>query len=93
MERQDDIKEEFFFSLLVRMKIITPLNNTQSEAEEYFIPFALSAYNLQQENEILFQYGYPQGEPLLIQFCSGLQLDSHINAYRNTIYLVYLLLM
>ena len=72
MERQDDIKEEFFFSLLVRMKIITPLNNTQSEAEEYFIPFALSAYNLQQENEILFQYGYPQGEPLLIQFCSGL---------------------
>ena len=72
-EWKDDIKEEFFFSLLIRMKIITPVdNNKQDDTEEYFIPFVLSAYNLQQENNILLQYGYLQGEPLLIQFYSGL---------------------
>ena len=45
------------------MKIITPVNNKQDCTEEYFIPFVLSAYNLQQENKILSQYGYLQGEP------------------------------
>ena len=69
---KDDIKEEFFFSLLIRMKIITPVDNKQDCTEEYFIPFVLSAYNLQQENKILSQYGYLQGEPLLIEFYSGL---------------------
>ena len=54
------------------MKIITPVDNKQDYTEEYFIPFVLSAYNLQQENKILSQYGYLQGEPLLIQFYSGL---------------------
>ena len=72
VEWKDCIKEEFFFSLLIRMKIITPVHNKQDDTEEYFIPFVLSAYNLQQENEILSQYGYLQGEPLLIQFYSGL---------------------
>ena len=72
VEWKDDIKEEFFFSLLIRMKIITPVDNKQDCTEEYFIPFVLSAYNLQQENKILSQYGYLQGEPLLIQFYSGL---------------------
>ena len=72
VEWKDDIKEEFFFSLLIRMKIITPVDNKQDDTEEYFIPFVLSAYNLKQENEILFQYGHLQGEPLLIRFYSGL---------------------
>ena len=72
IEWKDDIKEEFFFSLLIRMKIITPIHSKQNETKEYFIPFVLSAYNLQQENKILSQYGYLQGEPLLIQFRSGL---------------------
>ena len=72
IEWKDDIKEEFFFSLLIRMKIITPVNSKQDDTEEYFIPFVLSAYNLKQENEILSQYGHLQGEPLLIQFYSGL---------------------
>ena len=72
IEWKDDIKEEFFFSLLIRMKIITTVNNKQNDTEEYFIPFVLSAYNLQQENKILSQYGHLQGEPLLIQFYSGL---------------------
>ena len=72
VEWKDDIKEEFFFSLLIRMKIITPVDNKQDDAEEYFIPFVLSAYDLQKENKILSQHGCLQGEPLLIQFYSGL---------------------
>ena len=68
----DDIKEEYFFSLLTEMKIVTPIVSKLDGAKEYFIPFALSAYNLQCENEILSQYGHLQGEPLLIQFHSGL---------------------
>ena len=72
VEWKDDIKEEFFFSLLIHMKIITPVDNKQDDTEEYFIPFVLSAYDLQQENKILSQYGCLQGEPLLIQFYSGL---------------------
>ena len=69
---EDDIKEDYFFSLLVRMKIITPVSAKQDGAEEYFIPFVLSAYDLQSEDDILSQYGHLQGEPLLIQFHSGL---------------------
>ena len=69
---EDDIKEEYFFSLLIEMKIITPVLKKQDGTEEYFIPFILSAYNLQLENEILSQYGKLQGDPLLIQFSSGL---------------------
>ena len=69
---EDDIKEDYFFSLLVRMKIITPVSAKQDTAEEYFIPFVLSAYDLQSEDDILSQYGHLQGEPLLIQFHSGL---------------------
>ena len=68
----DDIKEEYFFSLLTEMKIVFPLVNKLDSTEEYFIPFVLSAYNLQHESEILSQYGQLQGEPLLIQFYSGL---------------------
>ena len=69
---EDDIKEDYFFSLLVCMKIITPVSAKQDGTEEYFIPFVLSAYDLQNEDDILSQYGHLQGEPLLIQFHSGL---------------------
>ena len=72
VEWKDDIKEEYFFSLLIQMKIITPVNNKRDDIEEYFIPFVLSAYDLRCETEILSQYGHLQGEPLLIQFYSGL---------------------
>ena len=72
VEWKDDMKEDFFFSLLIRMRIISPVHNKQDDVEEYFIPFILSAYDLRNESEILAQYGYLQGEPLLIQFCSGL---------------------
>ena len=72
IEWKDDIKEEYFLSLLIQMKIITPVNSKQDDTEEYFIPFILSAYDLQCETKILSQYGHLQGEPLLIQFYSGL---------------------
>ena len=72
VEWKDDLKEDYFFSLLIQLKIITPIVNKSDGAEEYFIPFVLSAYILQHENEILSQYGHLQGEPLLIQFYSGL---------------------
>ena len=71
VEWKDDIKEEFFFSLLIQMKIITPVVSKKGDTE-YFIPFVLSAYKLQNEKDILLQYGHLQGEPLLIQFYSGL---------------------
>ena len=38
--------------------------------EEYFIPYVLPSYDPQ--NDILVQYGYLHGEPLMIQFHSGL---------------------
>ena len=69
---EDDIKQEHFFSLLIHMRIIAPIATKEEGTKEYFIPFVLSAYNLKDENEILCQYGLLQGEPLLIQFYSGL---------------------
>ena len=69
---KDDIKEEFFLSLLVHMRIIAPTYTEQKEIEEYFIPFILPTCNLKQNNELLCQYGHLQGEPLLIHFQSGL---------------------
>ena len=72
IEWEDGIKEEYFFSLLIQMKIVTPVITKRDGIEEYFIPFVLSAYSLQNENKILSQYGHFQGEPLLIQFSSGI---------------------
>ena len=68
---KDDIKEEFFLSLLVHMRIIAPVTTQKDKIEEYFIPYILPTYNLQQSNEILDKYGNLQGEPLLVQFRSG----------------------
>ena len=75
----DIIRKEFFLLLLAHMKIIAPITAEQSEddfcivnEEEYFIPFILPTYPSQQKNSHLSQYGYIQGEPLLIRFRSGL---------------------
>ena len=68
IEWNDDIKKEYFLSLLCHMKIIACLDK---EKETYFIPFVLPTYN-PQESEILNQYGEIQGEPLLVQFHSCL---------------------
>ena len=65
---EDGIKKEYFFSLLVHMKIITSVVTKQ--CKEYFMPFVLSACNLRYASEILSRYGHLQGEPLLIQFHS-----------------------
>ena len=71
VEWKDDIKEEFFLSLLVHMRIIAPMIKQKNKKEEYFIPYILPTYNLQKSSEILDQYGRLQGEPLLVQFHSG----------------------
>jgi len=67
-----DIKEEYFLSLLTHLHIIAPISIENSERIEYFIPYVLPTYTTQQRDEILQQYGHLQGEPLLIQFQSGL---------------------
>ena len=72
IEWKDDIKEQFFLSLLVRMRIIAPTFTEKSEIEEYFIPFILPTCNLKQNSELLCQYGHLQGEPLLVHFQSGI---------------------
>ena len=71
VEWKDDIKEEFFLSLLVHMRIIAPIFMQKNKIDEYFIPYILPAYNLQESNEILDQYGCIHGEPLFVQFSSG----------------------
>jgi len=67
-----DIKEDCFLSLLTHLHIIAPISAEGSERTEYFIPYVLPTYTTQQRDQILRQYGYLQGEPLLIQFQSGL---------------------
>ena len=65
---KDDIEKEYFISLLYHMKIIACLD---MENETYFIPFVLPTYK-PKEIETLNQFGNIQGEPLLVQFHSGL---------------------
>jgi len=70
---EDELKEEYFISLLVEMKIIAPMQREDGSGEDYFIPYVLPTYTSQsQGDDILSQYGYLQGEPLLIQFISNL---------------------
>ncbi|XP_065900704.1 uncharacterized protein [Dysidea avara] len=71
IEWEEDIKEEFFLSLLVHMRIIAPVV-VEEKKEEYFIPFVLPTFTLQQRDEILLHYGQLLGQPLLVQFRSGL---------------------
>lgn len=81
VEWKDDIKEDYFLSLLTHMKIIAPLftekrkkgeKGKHSAKKEYFIPYVLPTYNFKRKNDLLSQYGKLLGEPLLIQFQSGL---------------------
>ena len=70
---QEELKEEYFIALLVEMKIIAPIKREGSTENDYFIPYILPTYTIQsQPDDILLQYGYMQGEPLLIQFVSNL---------------------
>ena len=71
VEWKDDIKEEFFLSLLVHMRIIAPIFTLKNKIDEYFIPYILPTYNLQESNKILDQYGCICGEPLFVQFHSS----------------------
>ena len=72
VEWKDDIKEEFFLSLLARMRIIAPIFTEKKENAEYFIPFLLPTCDFKQNDELLYQYGHLQGEPLLVHFQSGI---------------------
>ncbi|XP_065908019.1 uncharacterized protein [Dysidea avara] len=72
VEWDSNIKEEYFLSLLVHLKIIAPLLSKGKSIDEYFIPYILPTCSAQQKDEIIHRYGYLQGEPLLIQFQSGL---------------------
>ena len=72
VEWKDDIKEEFFLNLLIHMRIIAPVFTQKDKIEKYFIPYVLPNYDLQNSKAILDQYGHIQGEPLLVQFHSGL---------------------
>ena len=70
---EEELKEEYFISLLVEMKIIAPICREDGSGEDYFIPYVLPTYTRQlQGDDILSKYGYFQGEPLLIQFVSNL---------------------
>ena len=70
---QEELKEEYFIALLVKMKIIAPIKREGSTESDYFIPYILPTYTIQSKSDdILLQYGYMQGEPLLIQFVSNL---------------------
>jgi len=69
---EEEIKEEFFLSLLIHMKIIANVKTGNGNEDEYFIPYVLPSYNSQQQRDLLVQYGHLQGEPILIRFQSGL---------------------
>ena len=69
----EELKEEYFIALLVEMKIIAPTKREMGTESDYFIPYILPTYTIQsQSDDILPNYGYLQGEPLLIQFVSNL---------------------
>ncbi|XP_065908416.1 uncharacterized protein [Dysidea avara] len=73
LRMEGELKEDYFISLLVEMKIIAPIQREGGSGEDYFIPYVLPTYTSQsQGDDMLSQYGYLQGEPLLIQFVSNL---------------------
>ncbi|XP_065907322.1 uncharacterized protein [Dysidea avara] len=73
LQWEDDLKQDYFVSLLVVMKIISPIPREDGDGEDYFIPYVLPTYTSQPTGDlILSQYGCLQGEPLLIQFVSNL---------------------
>jgi len=69
---EEELKEEYFISLLTEMKIIAPIKREDGD-EDYFIPYVLPIFAEQSQNDdTLSRYGYLQGEPLLVQFLSNL---------------------
>ena len=73
LEWEDELKEEYFISLLIVMNIIAPVPREDVDGVDYFIPYVLPTYTSHPTaDDILSQYGYLQGEPLLIQFVSNL---------------------
>ena len=73
LQWEDELKQEYFISLLCVMKIIAPISREDGEGEDYFIPYVLPTFTSDSTgDDTLSQYGYLQGEPLLIQFISNL---------------------
>ena len=69
----EELKVEYFISLLTKMKIIVPIQRKDSDSEKYFIPYILPACTMQSCcDDKLSQYGFLQGEPFLIHFASNL---------------------
>ena len=71
IEWKDDIKQEFFLSLLIYKKIIAPVLR-EKDAGIYFMPLVLPTSTLQQKEKVFTQCGQLLGEPLLFRFRSGL---------------------
>ena len=70
---KEELKEQYFIALLVEMNIVAPIEREHDNGEDYFIPYILPPYSSQSQCDgILFQYGFLQGEPLLVQFQSNL---------------------
>ena len=73
LDWKEELREDYFISLLVEMKIIAPIQREDGNGEDYFIPYILQTYTIQPQcDDKLSQYGCLQGEPLLIQFVSNL---------------------
>ena len=72
MDWKEELKEEYFIALLIEMKIVAPINRKDCNGQDYFIPYVLPTCNIKSCADFFSQYGYIQGEPLLIQFASNL---------------------
>ena len=73
LDWKEELKEQYFIALLVEMKIVASIKREDGNGEDYFIPYILPNCNTQSQcDDILSQFGFLQGEPLLIQFKSNL---------------------
>ena len=72
LDWREELRDEYFINLLNEMKIIAPIKREDGNGEDYFIPCILPTCIQPQCDDILSQYGYLQGEPLLIQVISNL---------------------
>ena len=68
LDWKEELNVEYLIALLVEMKIAAPLNRMEGEGEAYFIPYLLPTFSIKEQcSDFLSQYGYLQGEPLLVQ--------------------------